>query len=90
MFSRENPSSPLSNCSEWVGPVAVSAAAMSSGLRPVNSDSSLRLGSLPSFCSSSFLAHFIFCACSFIPLLTFIVPSSLQNLLISPEIFGTA
>ena len=73
-----------------VAAVAVSAMAISSGEKPVWSDNSWMVGSLPSSVVSLFRTLLTEAACSFRLLETFSVPSSLRKRRISPEIFGTA
>ena len=70
--------------------VAVSAMAISSGVRPVSRASSESWGSRPRLPVSRDRASLMAAARSFSPRLTLIAPSSRRNRRISPAIFGTA
>lgn len=71
-----------------MGPVAVSAAAISSGSSPVSAESSESVGSRPSVCSRRVRAVRMPCARSLMLRLTLTAPSSRRKRRISPEIFG--
>ena len=73
-----------------MGPVAVSAAVISSGSSPVLAASSESVGSRPSVCSRRVRAVRMPCARSLMLRLTLTAPSSRRKRRISPEIFGTA
>ena len=88
--SRVSPPSPVSVWREITGSAAVSAAAISSGVRPVASASSDRAGSRPSSPHSRARTPRREMLRSFSPRLTFTAPSSRRNRRISPAILGTA
>ena len=88
--SKARPVSPDSAWREVTAAVARSAAAMSSGVRPVAWASSDNVGSRPSWAVSWFRARWMARACSFWPRLTFTGPSSRRKRRISPAILGTA
>ena len=88
--SRVRPSAPVSAWRETTGSAAVSAAAMSSGDRPVSSASSDRVGSRPRSAASLPRAARTADPRSFNPRLTFTGPSSRRKRRISPAILGTA